>query len=539
MSVKKLSLVSATLAAALLLSVPVTAAPSLKFDRLWTYDAGHSPLDRYPGQGVQDFDLAPEAEIVAYDLQSERFFVVNGRARGVDVLNREGRKIGFLDTSDMGSPNSVAAMTGRVAVAVENGVDRQAPGEVWLFSATDSRLQRRITVGALPDMVTFTPDGQRLLVANEGEPSDDYSNDPEGSVSVIDLSRGAVSASVRRIGFEGFSRAAIEASGGRVFGNGGTASVVQDLEPEYIAVSDDGAEAFVTLQENNAVARIDLQTLRVSQIQGLGYKNHGLSGNRLDPSNKDGLNGNLQRWNVLGMYQPDAIATYRVAGRLYYVTANEGDARDYEGYSEEVRVRDLALDLNDNGIADGDADDTDHLGSPSGRTDGRFTLQQKALLGRLKTTRANGDSDGDGLYEQVYAYGARSFSIRDEAGGLIYDSGDLIEQLLAARYPGNWQEDRSDDKGPEPESVVVASLGDRHYALVGLERSGGVMVFDITDPADVRFQDYLVQAGDISPEGLLFVPLTRDKAGLVSSGYLAVANEGSGTTTLYRMALQP
>jgi len=511
----------------LLGSASVLAAPTLEFVKKWTYDAGSTPiLDNYTNQGITDADLPAEAEIVVFDPLSERFFVVNGREQGVDVLDKGGAKIATLDTSTTGAPNSVAVnKDGVVAIAVENGADKQSAGEIYFYDAATAAKIGQLTAGALPDMVTFTPDGKKVLVANEGEPSDDYTVDPEGTISIIDISGGVASvtaANVSTLGFDGFSKTAIEAEGGRIFGNGGSATVAQDIEPEYITVSPDGQTAFVTLQENNAVAKIDLTTNSIADIQGLGFKDHSQAENSLDASNRDGIDGNLQTWPVLGMYQPDAIDSYVVGGQLYYVTANEGDARDYAGYSEEERVEDLVLDLDNDGNAD--------TFSP---------LQDEDRLGRLKTTTAYGDTDSDGLFEQVYSYGARSFSIWDADGTQVYDSGNLIETLLATQFPSNWEDGRSDDKGPEPESITIAQIGDWFYALVGLERTSGLMVFDITDPTGPQFQSYITALDDVSPEGLSFTLLGMfpDRPG--GFGYVAVANEVSGTTTLYTVSAVP
>jgi hypothetical protein len=199
------------------------------------------------------------------------------------------------------------------------------------------------------------------------------------------------------------------------------------------------------------------------------------------------------------------------------VTANEGDARDYDGFSEEVRVDDLVLDP---AVFPTAAD-----------------LQQEAELGRLKTTTATGDADGDGLHEEIYSYGARSFSIRDADGNLVFDSGNLIEKIIAEQYPDRWAENRSDDKGPEPEALEIVEINDWYYALVGLERTSGFMVFDITDPANVIFQDYLLNGDDVSPEGIDWVLTSTFSRG--GMGYVAVANEVSGTTTLYMASAVP
>ncbi len=377
-------------------------------------------------------------------------------------------------------------------------------------------------------MLTFTPDGDKVLVANEGEPNDDYSTDPEGSVSVIDIdtSGGTFSAGVTSLDFTAFNSREdeIEDEGGRIFGpnvtTGGDATVAQDLEPEYIAVSPDGKQAFVTLQENNAVAIIDLETNTISDVQGLGFKDHDLPGNELDASNRDNIDGNLQNWPVKGMYQPDSIVSYTVDGETYYVTANEGDARDYVGYSEEVRVEDLTLDSS----VFSDA-----------------TLQDETNLGRLKTTTANGDADGDGLFEKIYAYGARSMSIWDAQGELIGDTGSTIESVIATMFPDQWEEGRSDDKGPEPEALEVLVLNGVPYALLGLERADGFMVFDISNPTNPIYLDYIFNDRDEAPEGIDFALMAPiPSQGLYNDwGYVAVANEDSNTTVLYRVSQVP
>ena len=510
------------------------AAPMLQFEEQWTFWSS----------GTAGTELEAGAEIVAVDLASNRAFVTNAEQREiggddvdfsrVDVVDlTTGNKIGQFNLTNSGaaptmagdnwgSVNSVAVKNGVVAVAVENGASKQANGEVWLFDANHDftsdptpTANSRLGVGALPDMVTFTPDGSKILVANEGEPNGDYDNDPNGSVSVIDVAGGTVT----NIGFTDFNaggtRAAELPADVRIFGPG--ASVAQDLEPEYITVSPDGATAFVTLQENNAIARIDLATNTITEIQSLGFKDHSLPGNEFDASDRDGIDGNLQNWPTLGMYQPDAIDSYVVNGNLYYVTANEGDARDYDGYSEEARVKDLGLDP----VAFPDA----------------ATLQEDENLGRLKTTTANGGDGNGNDHEEIYSYGGRSFSIRDADGNIVYDSGSLIEAIIAGQYPDLWQEGRSDDKGPEPESIKIVEINDWFYALVGLERTSGFMVFDITDPNDVMFQDYVFNEDDVAPEGIDWALVSSfDRGGM---GYVAVSNEVSGTTTLYRASAVP
>lgn len=480
------------------------------------------------------------AEIVAHDPRTQRLFVVNGADATIDVLdinNPTNPTLLFsIDVTPYGKiANSVAVHPRRpyVIAAVENE-DKQAPGQAVFFNL-DGQFLGQVTVGALPDMVTVSPNGMFVLVANEGEPSDDYENDPEGTVSIIDMKRSPArltQAQVRTVGFGDFNFAPLDPSI-RIFGP--HARVAQDLEPEYIAVSNDSRTAYVTLQENNALAVIDLFEGRVEALVGLGFKDYNAAGNGIDASNKDGA-VNITNWPVWGMYQPDAIATFHTPSGNYLITANEGDARDYEGFSEEERIKDLTLD-------------------PDAFPDAP-TLQREENLGRLKTTSMNGDTDGDGDFDQLYSYGARSFTIWSTDGALVYDSGDDLEQITAARLAGDFNsddeengsfDDRSDDKGPEPEGVVVGRIRGRSYAFIGLERIGGIMVYDVTDPTAPSFVDYVntrdfsgdpaaVMAGDMSPEGLIFINQWKSPIG---KPLLVVSYEVSGSTTIFEIDTTP
>jgi Ca2+-binding RTX toxin-like protein len=854
------------------------------------------------------------AEIPAYDPGTQRLFVINSNAAAIDVLDVSNptnpTKIAQIDASTFGAgANSVAIKDGIVAVAIENET-AQEPGQVVFFDV-DGNFLNSVTVGALPDMLTFTPDGQKVLVANEGEPNDDYTVDPEGSVSIIDLSGGIAEATVTTADFSAFNDQidSLRASGVRIFGP--DATVAQDLEPEYIAVSEDSQTAWVSLQENNALGVLDIASGEITDVLPLGFKDHnssletfffnqedlpvlgtteargeirlsGFSGlyfegvnpdngnlqfithpdrgpddgrrdtdgdgvnddnrvfllpdlqpqfvrfeldrdsgelaitervfltdqngdpltglpnlptddggrtpidedlnelpldplgadlegivrapdgtywtvdeyrpaiyhfeadgtlidrfvpeglppelgtgalpevyntrrdnrgfeavayqdgkvyafiqtpmenpvseesatirilefdpvtetttgeylyiqedmgggsdkigdavslgngeflvierdsglgvssaknlfrisldgatnlqdlpedflppgetfesltpeeranlginpvskdiyadlaelgydftdkpeglamidgetfavlndndfgetgipiglglvnvqNALDASDEDG-NINIRNWPVQGMYQPDAIATFAVNGETYIVTANEGDARDYDGFSEEVRVADLTLDPD----AFPNADE----------------LQAEAALGRLTVTNTLGDPDGDGDFDQLFSFGARSFSIWDSAGNLVFDSGDDFERITAELLPDEFNSDndendsldsRSDAKGPEPEGVVTGVVDGRTYAFIGLERIGGIMVYDVTNPVSPSFVQYINTrdfegnaeagtAGDLGPEGLVFIAAEDSPTG---RPLLAVANEVSGSTTLY------
>lgn len=489
-----------------------------------------SPIGTYES-GI--FDDAG-AEISAYDFLSRRLFVVNGGENAIDVLNIRNphapNKLFSIDISPYGAaPNSVAVWFGLVAVAVEND-NKQLPGKVVFFNRNGNYINE-VTVGALPDMLVFTWNGRYLLVANEGEPSDDYTVDPEGSVSIINMRRGVYNLSQRDVKTADFRRFNHRRLDPRIRIFGPNATVAQDLEPEYITVDYFSRTAYVSLQDNNAIAEIDIRRGRVKKIRALGTKDHSQLSNGLDASNRDD-EINIQNWPIKGMYQPDAIAYYRAYGKDLIITANEGDSRDYDAFVDEERIKDLTLDPNAFPTA---AD-----------------LQEDENLGRLKVTLTEGDTDGDGDYDELYSYGSRSFSIWDKRGRQIFDSGEDFEQITAAAYPDDFNstndendsfDNRSDDKGPEPEGVAVGYIAGKQYAFIGLERMGGIMVYDVSNPYNPEFVQYINNrdfsgdaeagtAGDLAPEGILFIPkwLSPNFKPL-----LVVANEVSGTTTIYEI----
>ena len=469
------------------------------------------------------------AEIVDYDPKTKQLFVVNGDAKTVDILDisepSEPKKVAEISAANHGkAANSVSIHKDLVALAIQAD-DKTQPGKVAIYK-TSGEFVKDFTVGALPDMVIFSPDGKYVLAACEGEPNDDYTVDPEGTVAVIDISNGVDKGTVKIADFKKWNSSGAP-RGARIVKPGATAA--QDFEPEYIAVSPDSKTAWVTLQENNAVGVIDIAAGQITNVVGLGFKDH--SKIPLDASNKDDKI-NLATWPVLGMYQPDTIVAFEVGGETYLAVANEGDAKDYDGWSEEARVKDLTLDAE---------------AFPNAAE-----LQDNANLGRLKTTTSLGDTDGDGDHDQIYAYGGRSFSIWNAAGEMIFDSGDEIERILSESFPNEFNstndengsfDNRSDDKGPEPEALEIGKMGDKTYAFVGLERMGGFMIYDVSNPAAPSFVDYVTTrnfegdpaagtAGDLAPEGLKFISKSDSPNG---KALLAVANEVSGTTTLFEL----
>lgn len=451
------------------------------------------------------------AEISAFDPATNKLFISNGEEKVVSVLDLTdpSNPVKGSDITLPGGPNSVAVYNGILAVAVENN-DKQANGTIETFNTDTQALIKSYTAGALPDMVTFSPDGKYLISANEGEPNDNYDNDPVGSITIIEVETEAVT----QVTFDALTNPGNEF---RVFGPG--ASLQQDIEPEYIAVSDDSKTAYVALQENNGMAIVDLDSKTITKLVGLGVKDYNKPGNEIDASNEDDIAGNLKNWNVLSFYMPDAIDYFTANGAGFIVTANEGDARDYDGYSEEDRVKDIEL---------------DPIAYPNATW-----LQEEENLGRLTITTANGDADNDGKYEQIYGYGARSFSIWNTEGIMVYDSGSDIARRILALAPSifNRNEDssadsRSDDKGAEPEAVKTLKIGDETILFVGLERTSGVLVYNVTDPLNPVFITWLEDAADISPEGLIVV----DKDDSPTGNYLMIATfEVSSTIAIYEI----
>ncbi|BDA60514.1 MULTISPECIES: choice-of-anchor I family protein [Shewanella] len=515
------------------------------------------------------------AEIVEYHSASQRIFVVNARSGKVDIIDanlldnaaeataplalNNLDKLGELDVakdvdlSFMGSVNSVSIYGNLLAAAIERGDaagnKTQANGYVAFYQLNDNETPQYLSaveVGALPDNVVFSHDGKTVLVANEGEPNQDYSIDPEGSVAIIAIADGKPAATATLVTFTEFNQgnARYNEITKDIKINGPMATVAQDLEPEYISVSPDNSRAFVSLQENNAIAVIDIANAKVAKILPLGLKDYGFDVNKIDASDKDDM-VNLQAYaGVYGMYQPDTIASYRWNNADFIVTANEGDSRDYAGFSEEARAGDLTLDPNHPQLA---------------------AAKDKTQLARLKVTKSMGDDDNDGDYDKIMSFGARSFSIWTADGQQVFDSGSDFERITAALLGNNFNnnneenkgDSRSDDKGPEPEALVLGKIGQKRYAFIGLERTSGFMMYDVTNPFDVHFVDYVVNrdfdasfsintdtgevkgdaslAGDLGPEGMKFVSAEKSPNG---QPLLIIGNEVSGTTSVYQIKVQ-
>lgn len=472
----------------------------------------------------------------------------------------------------LAGPTSLAVSGNWMAVAMP-AADKATNGMVLFYNGLDTSsptFVKAVEVGNLPDMVTFTPDASKVLTANEGEPSGDYTIDPEGSISIISIVDGTPSDTSINISFSDYNgkQADLEKQGmhfpnpsGRTI-NGSLISttVAQDLEPEYITTTNE--VAYITLQENNGLAIVDLSDNSVKVI-GLGFKDW--SEFQIDGM-EDGTVSFGQYDNLYGMYMPDTIATFQWKDANFLVTANEGDAREYffdTLNTDGVQDEDLC-----NAAGGQDFDEDDGCLSYTEETQGRrldyspgSNLETIAgddprdfdftafPLGRLTVTNVLGDSDNNGEYEALYAYGARSFTIWDTNGLVVFDSGDDFERITASIHGNafnnnndeNEGDSRSANKGPEPEALTVGQVGDKTYAFIGMERLGGIFVYDVTNPYDAKFVDYVINRdlteggdliGDSAPEGMVFVDATNSPTG---NALVIIGNEASGTVSVWQI----
>jgi hypothetical protein len=435
--------------------------------------------------------IGRSSEIPVWDAGTSALWIVGGN--GLDVLNLAGQRVQSFATSVYGNVNSIAIAGNTLAVAFTNSSNAGLPGSVQFFDTATFLAQGGaaahlggVATGAVPDMLTWTAGGTRLLVANEGERQSN-TNNPAGSVSLIDVNRSgnSLTTTVNTAGFTAFDNQvdSLRASGVRIVGD--TKPSVA-FEPEYIAIAPGGLKAQVTLQENNAIAELDLQTGQFTRILPLGSKDFSAAGNEIDPSDQDNAIGNFRKVPVKGLYMPDAIVSYSTGGKSFYVMANEGDA--FVDDADVVRLGNAAFVLDATAFPDAAA------------------LKQNSNLGRLNVLRngATGELANGHSATEIVTLGGRSFSIRDEDGNLVFDSGNELE--VAALAAGVYADGRSDDKGVEPEGVAIYTLGGRTLAFIGLERTtrSAVAIYDITDPANASFLDLLVSddTNVLRPEGL-------------------------------------
>ncbi|MEH7274971.1 choice-of-anchor I family protein [Neobacillus vireti] len=492
------------------------------------------------------------AEIIKYNSENQKFYVINGYGQTIDIVSLKGltpaetvqqlqkeKSINIADavntdTFVYGDLTSIEMNTANdTIVAAVQAEDYTQNGKIIVMNY-DGDIQKTYDAGVQPDMVKLTADGKYILSANEAEPRGGLEGeDPEGSVTIVEVETGKVT----QVKFDDES---VIADDVHIRKNGTKAKAVEDFEPEFIAVSNDGAKAFVTLQENNAIATIDIKAGKVLSVKSLGYKDHSLAGNELDAARNGKIE--LERLPILGSYMPDSVAYVNINGTDYLLTANEGDATEWpEEDPTFINVADFK-----------DVKDTITLNPDLFK--GMTAEEAQAAFDKMKnsddfkklevlTDRGN---------DAIYTLGGRSFSIwKADTMELVYDSGSEFETITAERYPDvfNWSNDddefekRSAKKGPEPEDVKVGMIGDEVYAFVGLERIGGFMTYNISNPQNAQFANYLNSrdfsqaiAGDVAPEGLEFIAADVSPTG---RPLVLVGNEVSGTVSVSEIQVDP
>jgi hypothetical protein len=471
------------------------------------------------------------AEKVVYDAGMERIYVTRPQDNSVDVIDiSDPFSPQVLRTVDLSAelrrPNDIDLARGLVAVVAHSGPEHGSPGRLVLLDLEGNVLDF-VDLGPRGHAVRFTDDGRQIVVGCQH------------SVRIVDLSHMPLQpGDIRTVDFGSYDgKEDLLRALGVYVPEGASASTA--LIPENLTVSPRDRTAWVTLQENNAIAVIDLRRAKISRIFGLGYKWHMLPGNGLDASDMDD-EIRIENWPVRGMYRADGIHAFRVRGATYYLLANEGNGHYWQSagpYPTETTARVSALEL-----------DPELLDLFPG-------LQDDENLGRLEVLRypptgTYVDENGDTVYRHLYSLGGRSFSILNALGWRVYESGSEFARVIAERYPDNFNSHwwpvsgtfdwYSDSSGCEPESVITGEVDGRTYAFIALERMSGIMIYDVTRPWFSRFVDYVnnrnfdtddyFEAKDIAPEGMAFIGSSESPTG---EPLLVVTNEFTGTTTIY------
>ena len=499
------------------------------------------------------------AEIATYHAGSKRIFATNGVKNTIDIFDisdvANPKKVGSVALSPYGNDVTSVAAGKDVVVAVVNvsdkfsatGVPTTTNGKIVVFDTAGKVLSSPDVLGVLPDSVSFAPNGTTALVAIEAQPvcakddpataakeDADYTkaSDPVGGVTVVDLSDPAAPV-LKFAGFDQFTVSEMRAKGIAV--SSVVNNVSKDFEPEF-ATAIDNEFAYVTIQEANAIGKLNIQTATFESITRAFESK--VSQVARDTSDRDSGAGPRTYANVVGASQPDAIAGFKMGSGNYFITANEGDAREYTCLNDDLRASALKVD-------------------PRRFADWK-TLSGSAALGRAKVNPNNGDRDGDGDIDTIHLRGSNSMTMYRN-GLAIWDSADLLDQIQTAafgvaningshslssdkatmNYVG---QDRSDDKGSEPEGVAVGMVGDRRIAVLGLERMSALAVFDITQPRIPVFIEWLqmlptkaTPAKDVkywSPEGIVFVPADKSPSG---KALIITSYELSGSLSIHQI----
>lgn len=466
------------------------------------------------------------AEIVKYNKYNQTMYLVSGKTQSVHIVNLNNvnsnsnttleatktvtlESIGINDAGDITSVD-VSPDGKEIAIAIQHK-DYDKNGYIARFDA-NGQLINIHEAGIQPDMITYSPDGSLILTANEGEPRQGYEAgtvDPKGSITALDTNTNQ-SYDIDFTAFDSAeSRAALVAD--NVIIKKDTAPSV-DFEPEYITISNDSLTAYVTLQEANSIATIDLTTKQVTRVDSLGFKDYSSGDNKVDLYKKDDAINITNTDEFLGIYMPDGISSYEVDSKTYLLTANEGDSREWGDYINEVEEK-------------------------YGESESKIV------------TLNTDDYDGFDDLSKKYLFGGRSFSIIDASTmTMVSDSNGEFEEITAKLLPEYFNcsnddisfEDRSGKKGPEPEDIKTMIIDGKVMAFIGLERIGGVMMYDVSDPTNPAYVDYLNLrdfsddiSGSVSPEGLCTVSA---KDSPTNKPMLIIANEVSGDVNVVEVA---
>ena len=498
-------------------------------------------------------------EIAAFHAGSKRIFATNGVKNAIDIFDisdvANPKKLSSVSLSPYGNDVTSVAAGKDVVVAVvlvsetfsATGVPTTPNGKIVVFDPNGKVLSSPDILGVLPDSVTFAPNGTTALVAIEAQPvcakdnpattekeTSDYSkaSDPVGGVSVVDLTNPAAPV-VRFAGFDKFTVAEMRAKGIAV--SSVVNNVSKDFEPEFVTAVDNNY-AYVTIQEANAIGKLNIESATFESITR-AFESR-VSRVARDTSDKDSGAGPRTYQNVVGASQPDAIAGFKVGLGNYFLTANEGDAREYTCLNDDLRSAALKVDTR--------------------RFRDWTTLSGLAALGRAKVNPNIGDKDGDGDIDTIHLRGSNSMTMYRD-GVAIWDSGELLDQVQTqafgvANINGSHSyssdkstmnyvgQDRSDDKGAEPEGVALGMVGDRRIAILGLERMTALAIFDITRPLFPVFQEWIqmlptkaTPAKDVkhwSPEGIVFVPADKSPSG---KALIITSYELSGSLSIHQI----
>lgn len=475
------------------------------------------------------------AEIVKYNPVNNKFYVINGTESAIHVVSLDDlsqelitdKVIKLSDAVNVdgfvyGDVTSIEINTKlAIIVAAVQEADYTKNGKIVVMDY-EGNVLKQFEAGVQPDMVKVSANGQYILVANEGEPREGLENgvDPKGSITIVDY----LSGTAKNVYFDDAT-----VMDENVIIRNKEGGALTDLEPEYIALSGDNKTAYVALQENNAIATIDVESGVVKSVKGLGFKDHSIAGNGLDAANNTKIE--IEQLPILGVYMPDGIKCVTIGGVDYLVTANEGDATEwaeFENISKLGKVK-------------------SQLQVDSSLFKGMTEEEVNAKMDEILNTKKYDDLEvlTDLGTDAIYVLGGRSFTIWNaETLDVVFDSGDDFEQITASRNSEYFNvsnsnlkmDDRSRKKGPEPEDVTIGEINGQTYAFIGLERTGGVMMYDITNPTEATFVNYLstrdyTQAisGDVAPEGLEFISADLSPTG---KPLLLVANEVSGTVAI-------